>query len=224
MQTPGEKYLIEYLIKSIKRLGRKANIINIGANTSLVIEKELDEAGCDFVEDRTDIIDSSVEYKKFSKRYICSVEKMDEVEKNKYDIAFANFVLEHIPDLNSSASEINRIIKNGGSFVTSIPNPQAPEFVISKFTPHSFHQWIRGEGEGHEAHETEYSYKSVGEFVKIFESKGFKLKEEFFKPFTFGYLYRFPIVNIFSKIYDKLILKTGARRLMGNVCLVFEKK
>ncbi|MDA3839532.1 MAG: methyltransferase domain-containing protein [Patescibacteria group bacterium] len=226
MQTPGEKYLIKYLIKSIKRLGTKAYIINIGANTSLVIEKELDGADCDFIEDRTDVIDSRVEYLKLNKTYICSVEEMREVSNDSYDIVFANFVLEHVDDLNNSAKEINRILKNEGSFVTSIPNPQAPEFLISKFTPLWFHQYIRGEGEGegHEAHETKYSYKSIKEFVEIFESKGLKLVEKNFTPFTFGYLYRFPIIGFISKIYDKIIHRLGYERLMGNVCLAFEKK
>jgi len=224
MQTPGEKYLINFLIKSIKNIEGKAQIINIGANTSLVIEKELDKARCDFIEDRIDIIDSSVDYQKFNKSYICSVERMNEIKSDKYDIAFANFVLEHINDLGSSAKEINRILKNKGSFVASIPNPQAPEFVISRVTPLFFHQWVKGKGRGCKAHKTEYSYQSIKEFVKIFESKGFKLKEEFFRPFTLGYLYRFPILNIFSRIYDKLVLKIRIKRFMGNVCLVFEKK
>ena len=223
MQTPGEKYLISFLIKTIKKSRKTANIINIGANTSLVIEKELDIANCDFKEDRTDVIESKVDYLKFDKNYICSVENMKEIPSDNYDIAFANFVLEHVGDLNSSGREINRILKKGGSFVASIPNPQAAEFFISKFTPLWFHQWIRGEGEGHEAHETEYSYKSVGDFIKIFENEGFKIREEYFRPFTFGYLYRFPVINILSKVYDKLILKLGYKKLMGNVCLVFEK-
>lgn len=224
MQTPGEKYLINFLIKKIKELGEKPNIINIGANTSLVIEKELEAAGCNFSEDRVDILDSKVEYNKLNNSYVCSVEDMKTIGANIYDIAFANFVLEHVLDLESSAREINRILKEKASFVASIPNPQAPEFIISRFTPHWFHQWVRGEGEGHEAHETKYSYKSIREFINIFEKNGFKLVKESFTPFTYGYLYRFTLLNIFSKIYDYLVLKLGVKRFMGNVCLVFEKK
>lgn len=224
MQTPGEKYLINFLIRSIKRLGKKANIISIGANNSLIVEKELEEAGCDFIEDRIDIVKHEVKYDKLNKSYICSVEKMDNIPDNNYDLAFANFVLEHVEDLESSASEINRVLKNGGSFVASIPNPQAPEFMISKITPLWFHQLIRGKGEGHEAHETKYSYKNIEEFIKIFKNNGLGLKEESYSPNTFGYLYRFPILNIFSKTYDQVVSSLGHKILMGNVCLVFEKK
>ncbi len=224
MQTPGEKYLINFLARKIKELGEKTNIINIGANTSLVIERELDKANCNFSEDRADVIDPKVEYSKLNNSYVCSVEDMSIIRDNTYDIAFANFVLEHVFDLESSAKEINRILKEKGSFVTSIPNPEAPEFIISRFTPHWFHQWVRGEGEGHEAHETKYSYKNIKEFIKIFEERGFRLIEENYTPFTYGYLYRFPLLNILSKTYDYLITKLGVKRFMGNICLVFEKK
>jgi hypothetical protein len=86
------------------------------------------------------------------------------------------------------------------------------------------HQWIRGSGEGHEAHETKYSYKSIKKFVEIFEDKGFKLIEKDFSAFTLGYLYRFPVLGYISNIYDKIIQRFNYNRLMGNVCLVFQKK
>ncbi|PLX21622.1 hypothetical protein C0584_02130, partial [Candidatus Parcubacteria bacterium] len=123
MQTLAEKYLIDYLAKTINKDKERSNIINIGANKSLVIEKELDSNDCDYVEDRTDIISPDVAHDNVYRTYICSVEEMTEVLSSEYDIAFANFVLEHVDDLKSSASEINRILKKGKTFVTSIPNP-----------------------------------------------------------------------------------------------------
>ncbi len=80
---------------------------------------------------------------------------MHPVKSNKYDAAFSNYVLEHVQNLNKAASEVYRVLKPGGIYVTSVPNPAAPEFLLSKLTPMWFHELIRREKAWH----THYSFR-----------------------------------------------------------------
>ncbi|EKE07655.1 MAG: hypothetical protein ACD_18C00023G0001, partial [uncultured bacterium] len=154
-----------------------------------------------------------------------SVESMPEVKTNDYKIAFSNYVFEHIENLEAASSEISRVLQSGGYFVVSSPNPSAPEFVLSKYTPTKFHQFMRGEddGDGAHAHETHYAYKNIKDFIRNFD-KDFEVLEVKYWANTYGYLYKFPVFNILSKIYDVLVDLLHIRFLKGNVCIVFKKK
>ena len=225
MQTPAEKYLIQKVAQMIKESYGldSTKILNIGAGKSIVIEKSiLDIIGSRFICDRMDVTDCNVEYKNVGECFVASVESMPEIKSNQYDIAFANYVLEHVHDLDKAASEICRVLKPSAYFITSLPNPSAPEFILSKYTPTKFHQIIKGKGEGMYAHETEYAYKDIKQFISIFE-KYFSCVEIKCWSNTLGYLYKFPVINIFSKIYDKVIDYLHIKMLMGNVCIVFKK-
>jgi SAM-dependent methyltransferase len=226
MQTPAEVFLIEQTIIFLRNMpiaSRPARIINIGAGKSFVIEDSVAAASDYFIADRTDIYECNMDNPRAGRRFICSADKMPEVPTENYDLAFSNYVLEHVKNLPEAAKEIYRVIKPGGIFVVSTPNPQAPEFFISRHTPLFFHQLIKGKGKFSEAYETFYAYKNIAELVKIFNSAGFKAREVKFYPFTIGYLYRFPIASIASRLYDKLISLLGIKALMGQVGIVFEK-
>ncbi|MDX9855587.1 MAG: methyltransferase domain-containing protein [Candidatus Moranbacteria bacterium] len=226
MQTPAEKYLIKKVVELLKQSDKKnspTKILNVGAGKSIVIEKSIHNGfGNDFVCDRVDVIDCQASHPVIEKCFTASVESMPEIKSNDYQIGFANYVFEHISDLNRAASEVARVIKPSGFFITSLPNPSAPEFILSKYTPTKFHQIIKGDGEGGHAHETHYAYKNIKEFITTFE-KYFSAVEIKYWSNTLGYLYRFPIVNIISKIYDKVVNYFNIKMLMGNVCIVFKK-
>lgn len=226
MQTPAEIFLIEQTASFLRDkavVGTPAKIINIGAGKSFVIEDNLTTIGVDFIVDRTDVYECNMDNPRAGKRFVCSADKMSEVPSNAYEMAFSNYVLEHVENLPEAAKEIYRVIKPGGIFTVSTPNPQAPEFFISRHTPLFFHQLIKGRGKFSEAYETFYAYENIGELIKIFAAAGFKAKEVKFYPFTIGYLFRFPIISIFSRLYDKLISLLGIKVLMGQVGIVFEK-
>lgn len=224
MQTPAEKYLIKQVAQRLKEQGlSKSKILNVGAGESLILENGIiDIFGDNFICDRMDISDCLVKHSNVGKCFICSVESMPKIKSHEYDLAFANYVLEHVMDLEKAASEIFRILKPSGYFITSLPNTSAPEFILAKYTPTKFHQFIRGKGEGSQAHETQYAYKNIDEFVSIFK-KYFSAVEIRYWPNTYGYLHKFPVINMVSKIYDKGVKYFNIKMLMGNVCLVFKK-
>src|SRR5262245_6219946 len=46
-----------------------------------------------------------------------------------FDFAFANSVLEHIPDLPPCLAEIARVLKSGGAFYATVPSPGLHTFM-----------------------------------------------------------------------------------------------
>ncbi len=115
------------------------------------------------------------------------------------------------------------ILKKQGKLVISLSNPQAPEFILAKYTPTSFHQLFRKKDHDN-AYSVEYDYKSINNLRKIFEKFGFNLIEEKRFAFTYGYLYRFFLIKYFSLAYDNLLEFLKLEKIKSHVVLVLEKK
>jgi len=223
MQTKAEKYLIKVISKILKSFKNPALTINLGAGKSKVVEEALIKENLKFIEDRCDIDDSFIDENYVRNCYSCPLENMKDISSNKYDLAFANFVFEHIDNPQKAISEIFRILKKNGKLVISLSNPQAPEFILAKYTPTSFHQLFRKK-EHDSAHPVTYSYKSIENLKKIFKKNSFKLIEEKRFAFTYGYLYRFFIINYLSLVYDKILEILNLKKFKSHVVLVFKKE
>ncbi|MBI5654977.1 methyltransferase domain-containing protein [Candidatus Uhrbacteria bacterium] len=223
MQTPAERQLIHTLDEKLRSAAGFQRILNIGAAKSTVIEDALKEAGVEFVCDRTDVQDCSVNVPYAGRCFVCPAEDMREIGNGEYDLVFANYVMEHIQDVSKAAGEIARVLKPGGYFVATLANPRAPEFVLSRHTPTEFHQWVKGKGAGKEAYDVHYDYRNIAELKKKFSEKGLELKEALYFPFTYGYMYRFPVLKWFSRVYDVFIGILGIKYFMGQVCITWRK-
>jgi ubiquinone/menaquinone biosynthesis C-methylase UbiE len=227
LQSPAERRLISALQKELPTLPQPIRLLDVGANTSIVIETALQNAGIRFIADRIDVLPCELTqpYPWLGKAYQASVEDMTLLSTQSYQAAFANFVFEHIEHLDKAAQEVARILVPQGLFVCTVPNPQAPEFWISRHTPQWFHQYMKGHGEGDEAeaHHTHYEYASVRQLISTFEKSGLKLERIWYDPTTYVYLHRFPVIKYFSRMYDWCIRLLGWKRLLGAVCLVFKK-
>ncbi len=225
MQTPAEQCLIQKAIESLPRSGGKklSTVLNIGAGRSTVIEQAIAKEVPNFICDRVDVELHRVRHPNIRNEYVASVESMPDVPSDAYDVAFANYVLEHVPKIDDAAREIHRTLKGGGRFIASIPNPGAPEFWISRITPKSFHQIIKGKGKGKEAFETFYAYKNIRGLNRIFERAGFDIVNVKRFSFVRGYLYRFPILNTLSRMYDGILNALRIKPMMGHACVVYEK-
>ena len=220
MQTEAEKYLIRIIKKLLTLSTKTLTLINLGAAKSTVIEDDLLKSGLNFICDRSDINDCEVDKSYVKRNYVCSLEDMKVIGENSYDIAFANFVMEHILDIEKMAQEAARIVTEDGNFVISLPNPQAPEFKFAKATSTSFHQLFRKKGYNN-AYPVNYAYKTIDNFVSIMEQNGWKLQEKKYFPATYSYLYRYPLINLFSYIYDKAIASLAIKALLGHTVLHF---
>ncbi len=224
MQTEAEKYLIYLLKKALAAFSAKnikPKMINLGAAKSTIIEDSIIEAG-DFVCDRCDIQECSVDKSYVGDSFVCPLEDMSPLTDNAYDIAFANFVLEHVSNPEKAVAEMARIIKPGGELILSLSNPKAPEFILAGLTPTTFHQLFRQEDHD-EAYPVKYAYKSIDKFIKLMAGAGWQLKERKNLPATYSYLYRWPIIGFFSRVYDGLLNFAKASGLMGHAVLHFKK-
>ncbi len=220
MQTPAQTQLVEVIASFLcERRNGPSRLLNVGAGKSVVIENSLLEKGCSFVCDRLDVDDCSASHPKVGTCYRCSAEHMDPIGSRTYDVAFSNYVLEHIENLDAAVSEMSRVLKPGGLCAVSIPNPKAMEFVIAKHTPLWVHRFIRG-GTGWHTH---YPYRSITELSRVFHDAGLDAVEIAYYPFARQYVDRFPVLRGLGVLYDKLVALIGWRRLMGNVCLAARK-
>jgi len=223
MQTTAEQFLIAALIEFLSSIPAPARIINLGAAKSLVIENFLQQAGLNFIADRSDVQDCSVSAPFSGDSFICPLENMAPIPTARYQAAFANFVLEHVSDPQAAAQEMARILAPGGRLIISLSNPLAPEFQLAKATPTAFHQFFRG-AEADDAYPIKYAYGSLEKMIKLLEDNGLKLLDDRRFAFTYGYLYRFLGLNLLSKVYDYILEKFKWRSLMSHAVLILEKK
>lgn len=220
IRTEAESYLVQVLVAHMSDVSAgEPRLLNIGAADSLSIERQLVDAGLKFVADRVDIDVHHVREQFVGRTWTSSVENMPSVPSDTYALAFANFVLEHVLDLDRAAAEILRVLRKDGVFVASTVNVSAPEFWISRHTPLWFHEFIRGK----RAWPTAYSYASVDDLTKRFRSAGLEVVEVRWFPAMSSYMHRFPIVNLFARLYDACIRKLDLRSFLGNICIVVRK-
>lgn len=221
MQTPAEKELIEVVASFLHEYADKpCRLLNVGAGKSLVIENRLVDKGCSYACDRLDIDDCSADHPNVENCYCgCSVEHMETIESESYDLVFSNYLLEHIEHVDAAAFEISRVLKPGGLFVASIPNPAVLEFIIAKRTPLSVHRWLRG-GSGWQ---TYYSYRSVDALADTLRQAGLEALKVTYYPCVTQYVEKVPVLRGLGNLYDKFIGLIGWKRLMGNVCLTARK-
>lgn len=220
MQTPAERALVQNLARFLPALGNApARLLAVGAGRSLSVEDQLTAAGRAFISDRLDVESCELDDPRVGDAWICSAESMGPVASDTYDAAFANFVLEHVPNVAAAAAELHRVLRPGGLFVASVPNPRALEFRVANATPLAFHEWVRGK----EAWETHYDYGSVPRLRSIFENTGFETMDVQQYSFLEGYLHRVPIARTLARWWDIAATGTGADFLLGNVCVAFGK-
>ncbi len=225
LQSPAERRLIRELVDRLPGAGARPRLIDLGANVSTVVEEALAAAGLDFVCDRSDVLPCEVASGRpwLGRAFQASIEEMPAVATAAYDAAFANFVLEHVARLDRAAAEIARILKPGGLFVTSAPNPRAPEFRFAALTPRRVHVFVRGEAD-EDVHHTRYAYRDLGSLRRAFEAAGFECLALRRDANTYGYLHRFPALSLVSRGYDRAVGALGLTGLMGAACFTFRKR
>lgn len=219
MQTPAERQLIDTLVGFLHDNCETRTLLNLGAGKSVVLEDKLAEKGCSFTCDRLDVDDCTVSHPNVVNCYQCSAEDMKPLASGAYDLVFSNYVLEHIENLGAAAREISRILKPKGVFLASIPNPQAPEFVVARRTPLWFHRFVRGGTGWH----TEYAFSSVRALSAVFAQAGMETVRVTYYPVIMLYFERLGPLRWLAAGYDSLVKLSGCRRLMGNVFFLAQK-
>jgi SAM-dependent methyltransferase len=96
-------------------------------------------------------------------------------ESNRFDVAFAIYVLEHVDNPERIVREIHRVLRPGGRFFALTPNRYHYVSLMAAHTPTRFHRWYnqrRGRSED-DTFPTHYRMNSRGALRRQFGTAGF---------------------------------------------------
>ena len=101
---------------------------------------------------------------------------------NTFDLAWSDYVLEHIEDPEIFMKEIFRILKPGASFFFRTPNKNHYVSLIARMTPHWFHELAANRARGltdkaHDPYQTYHRLNSQNDISKYSDMTGFRTKE-----------------------------------------------
>ncbi len=91
---------------------------------------------------------------------------------NYFASVMSNCVLEHIPNINYSVKEINRVLKPNGLFVTTVMTIKWEEYLFgNKILGNTYKKWMRKK-------QVHPSLLSRNEWQKMFKKNGFEIVKE----------------------------------------------
>lgn len=195
-------------------------ILNAGAGKNTWLEDALRERGVSCRVDRLDVIDAEVTHPLVDQTFRASIENMFPVQSETYDFLVATYVLEHVPDLSRSVTEMGRVLKPSGALIAALPNVLAPEFLVARLTPHAFHLYFQPQ-----ATPTHYAYWSLKSLVAEFAAAGVILTESHFAPIVSLYCQRLPRpFHVLGAAYDNVVARFGLQTLMGDALLTLVRR
>ena len=217
-----EKELVRLLsceIQQVNEKGRDALLVNLGAGSHTAFETQLGDAAGSFLVDRIDVEMTVVSHPNVRRQLKQSISHMTGIENCAYDMAFANYVLEHVDDIESTIREIARILRPGGLAVVTVPNPRAPEFIVAAHTPLCFHRLFQPRG-----FKTRYAYRSVSHLLQCLEVAGFRIERHVRHPVVGAYARRLgSSAHRIGTTYDDTVVRFALAPLCGAVAIAARK-
>jgi SAM-dependent methyltransferase len=130
---------------------------------------------------------------------------------NTFDMAWADYVLEHVEKPEVFFCEIYRVLKPGASFFFRTPNKYHYVSLIGWLTPHWFHELVANRlGVGlsdaiHKPYPTYYKLNSKGDIAKYSKSTGFQEIELRFVEAEPSYLTFHSIPFLAGVMYERMV-------------------
>ncbi len=129
---------------------------------------------------------------------------------NTFDMAWADYVLEHIEKPEGFLNEVYRVLKPGASFFFRTPNKYHYVSLIGWLTPHWFHKLIANRARGlsdvaHKPYPTYYKLNSKKNIINHLISAGYKEIELRFVEAEPSYLMFHPIPFLVGVMYERTV-------------------
>jgi len=164
---PQEAYLFQKFKKYIKK-----KVLDFGCGDGFFAKVNFGEnfvdVGLDIKNERTlKIINKNI-YKKI---VIYNGETIP-FKKSYFKTVISNCVLEHLPDLNQSLKEINRVLKSKGYFLTTVMTDKWSEFMLGKKFFGKVYVSLMNKKQDH------FNLLSLSQWEKIFKKNGFEVVEK----------------------------------------------
>jgi len=145
-----------------------------------------------------------------------------------FDVVLSDYVLEHVEHPRGFLSEVNRVLRPGGRFFFRTPNRSHYVALISRATPHWFHELVanrvRGRGDhDHAPYPTFYRMNSVARLRRTAEACGFSSSDLRLVEMEPSYLMISRVLFLGGVAYERLVNHFDALApLRANIfgCLV----
>ncbi len=133
-------------------------------------------------------------------------------ENDHFDLAWADFVLEHVETPQVLLNEVRRVLKPGASFFFRTPNKYHYVSLISSITPHWFHELVVQRACGslskeHEIYPTFYKLNNKNAILKNAKLAGFKNMELRFIECDPSYMVFYPVAFLIGVLYERVVNK-----------------
>lgn len=148
------------------------------------------------------------------------------VPDNTFDVAFSVYVLEHVDDADLFASEVARVLKPGGRFISMTPNRWHYVCLGASITPQRFHEWFnRGRGRDEDdTFPTCYRLNTAGAQQKRFGKAGLVPEEIAMIECEPKYLNFASLAYLCGVAYERLVNATNLLKgLRVNIVSTFMK-
>ena len=108
------------------------------------------------------------------KKVVCDLSELP-FEKESFDLIHCRWVLEHLENPLKVFREFARVLRPGGRLLVLTPNAFHYSTIISRVTPHWFHQWwLKGQGD---PFKTYYRANSAGKLRRLCTESGFEVSQ-----------------------------------------------
>ncbi|MFQ5861516.1 MAG: class I SAM-dependent methyltransferase [Candidatus Brocadiales bacterium] len=149
---------------------------------------------------------------------------------NIFDMAWTDYVLEHIEKPEVFLNEIYRVLKPGASFFFRTPNKYHYVSLIGWGTPYWFHKLIANKVTGlsgavHKVYPTYYKLNSKKDILKHSKSAGFQEIELRFVEAEPSYLVFHPVPFLVGVMYERTVNRfKSLSRFRANIFGRLKKK
>ncbi len=143
------------------------------------------------------------------------------------DLAYSINCLEHLPNPQAAFTEIARVLKPGGLFITKTPLKWHYVAIIARLTPQRFHEWFNRElrkRDDEDTFPTVYRVNSITAQRRIARATGFVVRDMIFCEGRPGYLQFNAVAYCLGIVYERVVTLLGLNGLKSVVITVFEKR